>query len=147
VKLTGLITAVAQPFLGILPLRDDPDVGVEVRYVFPKSPAEAAGLKAGDRVLKVGQGKNPLQAFSGRDQLAALLGSVTPGTQLTLEVQRKGQKEPAKLTVKLGEMTDFVPAALPEPATLKKALAPRKEVGPRPGVPMGVPVPVPAKKE
>src|SRR5206468_263756 len=41
-KLTlgGQQTAVAQAFLGILPLRDDPEPGVEVRYVYPKSPAD-----------------------------------------------------------------------------------------------------------
>ena len=35
-------------------MRDDPKLGVEVRYVFEKSPAEKAGLKAGDRIVKFG---------------------------------------------------------------------------------------------
>src|SRR5262249_54928342 len=50
-KLTlgGQQQAVAQAFLGILPLRDDPEPGVQVRYVYPKSPADAAGIKEGDR--------------------------------------------------------------------------------------------------
>ncbi len=42
-----------QAFLGILPLRDDPDPGVEVRYVYPKSPADTAGVKVGDRIMKI----------------------------------------------------------------------------------------------
>ena len=43
-ELAGSTQVVAQPFLGILPLRDDPALGVEVRHVFEKSPAEKAGL-------------------------------------------------------------------------------------------------------
>ena len=46
VALGGGADASAQAFLGILPMRDDPEVGVEIRYVYPKSPAEMAGLKA-----------------------------------------------------------------------------------------------------
>ena len=52
VKLGGALAAVATPFLGILPMRDDPEAGVEVRYVYPAGPADVAGLKAGDRVMK-----------------------------------------------------------------------------------------------
>jgi serine protease Do len=51
--LIALVTQAYQhPFLGILPLRDDPRLGVEIRYVYPNSPAEAAGLKAGDRIVR-----------------------------------------------------------------------------------------------
>ena len=53
VVLGGVVAAYGQPFLGILPIRDDPATGVEVRYVYPKSPAETAGIKAGDRIMKV----------------------------------------------------------------------------------------------
>lgn len=45
---------VAHGYLGILPMRDDPKLGVEVRFVFDKSPASKAGIKAGDRVVKYG---------------------------------------------------------------------------------------------
>ena len=54
IKLLGTSTAFVNAFLGILPMRDDPGPGVEVRYVYPKSPADAAGLKAGDRIMKIG---------------------------------------------------------------------------------------------
>ena len=56
---------IAQPFLGILPLRDDPRLGVEVRYVFAKSPADKAGLKAGDRIVKYGPDEKQLIVFTG----------------------------------------------------------------------------------
>lgn len=126
--------ATATPFLGILPMRDDPDLGVEVRYVFPKSPAEAAGLKAGDRILKVGSANGPPQPFSGRDQFAAVIASVQPGTELKFEVKRKAGKTET-LTARLAELPDTVPDELPAEASLKKALEPRKQVGPRFGGP------------
>src|SRR5262249_27621066 len=72
-RLGGVQSAYGQPILGILPMRDDPELGVEVRFVYPKGPADAAGLKAGDRIMKVGPEQGgAMQAFSGRDQLAAL---------------------------------------------------------------------------
>lgn len=138
-KLSGLLTSFVNPFLGILPLRDDPELGVEVRFVYPKSPADAAGLKAGDRVMKLGKDKNQLQAFSGRDELMNLLSGMTPGTEVTVEFQRKGAKEAQKATVKLGDMPDAVPAGLPAPSSLKKALEPRKTVAPKPAPPRLVP--------
>jgi S1-C subfamily serine protease/acetyl esterase/lipase len=123
--------ATAAPFLGVLPMRDDPELGVAVRYVFPKSPAEAAGIKEGDRILKVGSanGRQP-QPFSGRDQFAAVIASVQPGTELKFEVKRKAGKTET-LTARLAEMPDTVPDELPAEASQKKALEPRKQVGPR----------------
>jgi S1-C subfamily serine protease len=87
VTLGAAVAAFGQSFLGILPIRDDPDPGVEVRYVYAKSPAEAAGLKAGDRIMKVGRpaaggkpgpkpGPRPAPMTpitGGRNQLATLL--------------------------------------------------------------------------
>jgi S1-C subfamily serine protease len=132
--------AEAVAFLGILPMRDDPELGVEVRYVYPKSPAETAGLKPGDRVLKFGGSQGPLQPFSGRDQFSALVASVPAGMEVKLEVKRKEGKTET-LTVRLGELPETVPAELPKEASLKKALEPRKTVGPQ--LPMGPMVPMP----
>lgn len=58
--LVGEMTVRPNSYLGILPMRDDPKLGVEIRYVFPKSPADRAGLKAGDRILKYGTAKQLL---------------------------------------------------------------------------------------
>jgi S1-C subfamily serine protease/predicted esterase len=114
------------PFLGILPVRDDPELGEEIRYVFPKSPADAAGLKPGDRLLKVGFGSVAPRAFSGRDDLTALLDRTPAGTELTLEVKRKGAPKTENVKVRLGIFSDVVPEELPEPASHRKALEPRK---------------------
>ena len=128
--LTGSISAFMFPFVGVLPVRDDPEVGEEIRYVFPQSPADKAGLKPGDRILKIGVAGIPLQPFSGRDQFTQLLGTLPPGSEIQLEVTRKeaGKTETVKLT--LAPMPDSVPDEVPEPSTKKKALEPRKNVAP-----------------
>jgi serine protease Do len=139
-KLTGTLSAFIQPFLGVLPMRDDPELGEEIRYVYPKSPAEAAGLKVGDRIMRVGFGTARPQAFSGRDELSRVLDHLLPGTELTLQVNRKEAKKTETLKVTLGLVPESVPEQLPEAATHKKALAPRK--GARPTAP-----PPPPSKE
>jgi serine protease Do len=120
-------------FLGILSLRDDPKLGVAVRYVYPKSPASAAGLKAGDRIVKYGD-SDKLQGFKGeqrgRDELADFLNGQKPGAEISLEVaDKEGQAKTVKL--KLAPMPgstpgedDFLPDKLPSLASAKKALYP-----------------------
>ena len=49
ILLGGAVAAFNLPFLGILPMRDDPEPGVEVRYVLPKSPADGAGINGWPR--------------------------------------------------------------------------------------------------
>jgi S1-C subfamily serine protease/predicted esterase len=152
--LVGNLEVYAHPFLGILPMRDDPKLGVEIRYVYPKSPADTAGLKAGDRIVKVGAGDKPLAAFKGqkrgRDELFDVLNGLAPGAELKLEVLRKGGKTDA-VTVKLAAMPgttpaqdDELPGKLPEVASLKKALAPLETADPKDKQPK---VEVPKKAE
>lgn len=119
-----------QSFLGILPVRDDPVPGVEVRYVFPKSPAEAAKLREGDRILKVSRPNSPPKAplvtipGAGREALLRLLEVTRPGQEVRLEVKRKQGGKTETLTVKLGEAPDVVPVKLPEGGSAKQALTP-----------------------
>jgi S1-C subfamily serine protease len=136
--------AFPQPFLGILPIRDDPAPGVEVRYVYPKSPAEAAKLQVGDRIMKVSSPTAPPAAplvtiTGGRNQLLGQIEVARPGQEIKLEVKRKAGGKTETLTVKLAEMPDAVPAKLnPDNASAKKALT-------KPGV-KGPPAKPPAKK-
>jgi S1-C subfamily serine protease len=141
--------AFGQSFLGILPVRDDPEPGVEIRYVYPKSPAEAAGLKEGDRIMKVGPATPPMgmppgmppgrggpgrgapmQPIAGRDQLLTLFDAAPPGLELKLEVTRKANKKTETITVKLAEVPDAVPENLPERSSAGKALTKPKMATP-----------------
>ena len=144
--LTGSISAYVIPYLGILPMRDDPELGLEVRYVFPKSPAEAAGIKEGDRIMKLGQAamagnQAPMIGFAGRDQFMNFLASQAPGAQLRLELKRKAGGKTETVTVTLGSLDSTVPDKLPENSTAKRALerpksTPRPQVRPAPMPPM-----------
>jgi S1-C subfamily serine protease len=122
VKLGAESRTYIHPFLGILPMRDDPQPGEEVRYIFPNGPADAAGLKAGDRIQKVGLTEGPLHPFVGRGQLSNLISRLSPGMEIKLEVARKEAKKTETIKLALGSLTDFVPDSLPEPATRGKAL-------------------------
>jgi S1-C subfamily serine protease/predicted esterase len=129
IKLQGTLTAYVHAFLGVLPMRDDPGPGVEVRYVYPKSPAEAAGLKAGDRVMKIGPANSPAMApVPNRAALLALMQRLAPNTEVKVEVKRKekeGEKEVEKtvtVTAKLVPAPDTLPEKLPLPSSAGKAL-------------------------
>jgi len=74
---------------------DKPE-GALVSKVDPGGPAEQAGLKAGDVILKV-DGK----AIVSSGDLPALIGLSTPGQKVKLEVWRQGQRE--ELTARLGD--------------------------------------------
>jgi len=140
--LTGPPGAHAHGFLGLLPMRDDPELGVEIRFVYPQSPADAAKLKPGDRILKIED-----RPFSGRDQFFQRLDDLSPSSELKLEVKRKEGDKSETVTVTLAELPETVPEELPE-GSHKKALAPRKEVQPPmiPGQPPSPPAP-PKKDE
>ncbi len=147
-KLMGDLAAPPTAFLGVVPVRDDPELGVEVRYVFPKSPADTAGIKPGDRIMKVGAAEaKELRAFSGRDALIGILDGLAPATEIKLELKRKDGGKKDTVTVKLAAMIDDVPDSLPANDSAKRALEPRKQVAvPRPTDPRAQPKP-PEKKD
>ena len=136
VELVGKVTSVANSYMGILPMRDDPKLGVEIRHVYKGSPADKAGLKPGDRIVKYGKGtKGPLRGFKGQFfgqiELYDFLNSASPGEDIRVEVARKEGKKSETLTVTLADFPgssaddkDTIPEKLPDPATVKKALAP-----------------------
>ena len=68
IVLLGTVTAYVNPYLGVLPLRDDPQPGVQVRYVYPKSPADAAGIKEGARIMKAGRADAKSGAQAAQEQ-------------------------------------------------------------------------------
>ena len=125
--LTGSVVSFNPGFLGILPMRDDPDAGVEVRYVFADSPADKAGIKIGDRIVKAGivfpEGVTgpPVPPLKNRNQLLALVNNLSAGVELNLEVKRKEGGKTDKMKVKLAAVPETIPPTLPLPSTKEKA--------------------------
>ncbi|MFZ9790823.1 MAG: PDZ domain-containing protein [Gemmataceae bacterium] len=125
VALAGSLASPPNGTLGILPMRDDKEKGVEVRYVFPETSAAKIGLKEGDRILKAGlsplQSKTdaPLRPIGNREELASMIHASTVGQQFGMEVKRKdGKTETLKGT--LGESSEIIPPKPPEKASLAK---------------------------
>ncbi len=134
VTLHANVTVLARASLGILPLRDDPELGVAVRYVYPDGPAAKAGIKAGDRIIGVGPPNGPAMPIftgqvSGREQLLELIGTQHAGQQLKFKVKRKDGGKEEELTVTLGELPATVAMTLPPESSAKKALEPLKHPG------------------
>lgn len=94
-ELGGPQAAMAMPWLGILPTRDDPEPGVLVRAVQPGGPADKAGMKAGDRIVGISRGPVPLPV-QNRDTFGAFLETQMPGFELSLLVRRVGEAKDAK---------------------------------------------------
>jgi hypothetical protein len=79
---------------GTMPDFAFPGPGVKVAGVTPGSPAEKAGVKEGDVLLKVGgQDVASLQAFSG------ILRGLTPGQTVTVVLRRGGAEQTLDVTV------------------------------------------------
>jgi serine protease Do len=81
-------------FLGILPMRSGKEAGVAVRYVYPKSPAAAAGIAPGD--LLVSLAGEPIR---GRLELWQEIGMSEPGTEVELEVRRADAARKVKVVL------------------------------------------------
>jgi serine protease Do len=110
VELTAKLAAYAQPFLGILPIRQVGDAagepGVTLRYVYPDSPAGKVGLRLADRIVEF-QGK-PVKNYSElSDQLAAL----APHDKVSFAVRRGD--ETLHFDTKLAALPEAIPAELP----------------------------------
>src|SRR5205085_4795146 len=112
VVLVSVKRAAAHPFLGILPMRDDSALGVEIRYVSPKSPADKAGIREGDRIVRFGPAEGKLFDFTGnkrgRSELVEWLNNLSPGIEIQLEVKRAGVKNET-FKAKLEQMPGSLP--------------------------------------
>src|SRR5881409_4434387 len=96
----GYIGASVQPLTpelaDAMKLKGQP-TGALVGEVVPKSPAEKAGIRTGDVITSV-NGKK----ISDARELRLMIGSMAPGTNVQLEVNREGQKK--TFNVELAEM-------------------------------------------
>ncbi len=71
--------------------------GVIVR-VDEDSPAEEAGLQAGDRIVAIDG-----EELSSENRLQDVLANRQPGDVVTLEIERQDVEDPIEVTVQLGE--------------------------------------------
>jgi serine protease Do len=107
VELVARLEPYEHPFLGILPLRDGKEVeGVGVRYVYPGSPADEAGIRPGDRITALA-GKPVADRGAMQEEIA----SFQPGTKVAVERRRGEQKEMTEVT--LSRLPVDIPADLP----------------------------------
>jgi serine protease Do len=76
-------------YLGVMvaPAKDT-DKGILVREVMPGSPAEKAGVKSGDIILKVGD-----QDVKDADNFLLQIAAKKVGEKVTIQVQRNGKEE------------------------------------------------------
>ncbi len=91
----ALLRARAQPWLGLVTTRTGVSIvepterrgDVTVRFVRPGGAAERAGLRAGDRILRI----DDIEA-GDVDRLAALHDRLSPGDTLTYDIERADQR-------------------------------------------------------
>lgn len=116
VELAAEIPPYDIPFLGILPLRDALDSPTKVRYVFPHSPAEKAGVKIGDEIRSVGG-----SAAASPAALRDLIGTHDRAASPNVEIEIVRDRQPQKLNVTPGSLPTEFPDELPAALSVKPA--------------------------
>jgi carboxyl-terminal processing protease len=87
----------AREGFGGIGIRLDNDNGaILVQSVLPNTPAEKAGLKASDKIVRVAS--RPTSGMELKDVVALMRGKV--GSSIALEVEREGAPQPMKFDIK-----------------------------------------------
>lgn len=114
VELTDKLEPYENPFIGILPDRSrSVEPGVLVRYVYPDSPADNAGIQAEDLVTAVSE-----RPVANANEVREVLAAHEPNDIIQLALSRNGEKEKRQVT--LGALPLYIPDELPlarEPAS------------------------------
>lgn len=118
--LTDRIEPYDLPFLGVLPLRTAGDPNDEeeshplvVRHVYASSPADTAGIEAGDRLISL-DGTKLESAAAWRE----LVANRRPEDTVTVVLERDGKERTLELV--LGRQPELIPAKLPVAITPNK---------------------------
>jgi serine protease Do len=110
--LVGELPAYEVAFLGVLPQRSSASTattqenGVDIRFVYSDSPAAAAGIKKGDRLVKL-NGQAIENVAGLRDQLSRF----RPETKIELDVLRDGTS--SNISTTLGSVPQNIPDSIP----------------------------------
>jgi serine protease Do len=102
------------PFLGLLPLRglpEKPATGVVVRYVYPASPAAAAGMQIGDRIVQLGEVKFSAIKLPPLKVVPLAMAAHAPGDKVKLVVLRDNKQMEFELIVT--KLPTAIPGDLP----------------------------------
>lgn len=110
-ELVAVLEPYEFPFLGVLPVREggEREAGVEVRFVYPESPAARAGIARGD-VLAALDARPVADAVELRRSIAER----EPGDEVAIEVRRGD--ETLGIKVGLGRIPESVPPGPLPPA-------------------------------
>ena len=73
--------------------------GIEIRSVYPNSPAEKSGMKANDRIVAI-NGSTADSPSAWDELMGRIWQSSRPGDTVTLTLQRPGQSQPLAITPK-----------------------------------------------
>jgi thiol-disulfide isomerase/thioredoxin len=84
----------ARPWLGVAMDADEPGQGVRIGHVIRGSPAEKAGLREGDRILRVASDR----VLRGQDVVRAV-SSYTVGSAVDIAYVRAGKEQSAHATL------------------------------------------------
>jgi serine protease Do len=150
-ELVATLPPYQAPLLGILPIRaahtlgkpgqtedetkdtekQDRATDIPIRYVYPGSAAEKAGIRAGDLLISVNN-----QPVHDRAEALEQMIELQAGDEISLEVRRQGKT--LKMKAQLGQLPEGLPPAQLPPARL--AAAPSGEKRPPVGlIPLKIP--------
>jgi serine protease Do len=113
VTLVDKLAPFEHAFLGLLPERTSaasaPD-SVRIRFVYPGSPADKGGIRAGDEIVTCGE-----KPVASRDDALRALNTLSPGDKLIVISRRDQQTH--QVEVSLDRLPTSIPAEIPLPSS------------------------------